>query len=116
MCSGRAVSPALAPMHQRVLGAVGDPDFGRAGRRDGRGQPVPVGMIGDHQRQFDTALAGPGPHPHPARREGRRPDRESAATTVVQSPRRADHDGAGKVGLGRVARQPQRAEIHAGLA
>ena len=34
-------------------------------------KPVPVGMIGNHQRQFDAALARARAHPHPARGERR---------------------------------------------
>ena len=80
----RAAAPSsprvCAPVHQRVLLAVRHPDFRRAGRGDGRGQAVPVGVVGDHQRQLDAALARARAHAHPARGESRAPDRESAAT------------------------------------
>ena len=59
----------LAPMHQRVLLAVRHPDFGGAGRGDGGGQAIPVGVVGNDERQLDAALARPRAHPHPARRE-----------------------------------------------
>ena len=58
-------------MHQRVLLAVGDPDLAGAGLQDGAAEVVPVGMVGDDERQLDALLAGPGPHPHPAGGEGR---------------------------------------------
>ncbi len=53
-------------MHQRVLAAMRDPDGVGACRRDGIGQLVPVGMIGDHQWQFHTALLGALFDRHPA--------------------------------------------------
>ena len=37
----------LAPMHQRVLAAVGDPHFFRRDFEDGLGQLIPIGMVGD---------------------------------------------------------------------
>ena len=67
----RGKALCLAPMHQRIFLAVGDPDLAGAGGFDGRGQAVPVGVIGNHQRQFDAALPGAGAHPHPARGERR---------------------------------------------
>ena len=39
-----------------AIAAVGDPDFSRREFADGRGQLVPVGMIGNDQRQLDVAL------------------------------------------------------------
>ena len=89
----------LAPMHQRVFLAVGDPDLAGAGRLDGRGQAVPVGMIGDHQRQFDAALAGARAHPHPARGEGRDRIGKAPRPDVRGGRRRRQRDGAGEIGL-----------------
>jgi hypothetical protein len=54
--------------NQRVFLAMRHPDFRRARRRDRRGEAIPVGMVGDHQRQLDAALARPGTQAHPARR------------------------------------------------
>ena len=91
--------PCLAPMHQRVFLAVGDPDLAGAGRLDGRGQSVPVGVIGNHQRQFDAALPGAGAHPHPAR--GERGDRigKAPGPDISGGRRRRQRDGAGEIGL-----------------
>ena len=70
MSSGRAFKSARrAPVHQRILLAVRDPDFAGAGRGDRRGEPVPVGVIGNDQRQLDAVLARPRAHAHPARRK-----------------------------------------------
>ena len=69
-----------APMLQRFLAAVGDPDFARREFADGRRQLVPVGMIGNDQRQLDVALPRAGgcassPRPWPS------PGRAAAATS-----------------------------------
>ena len=58
-----------APVHERVLLAVRHPDFGRAGRADGGGQAVPVGVVRQDQRQFDAGLLGADANAHPAGRE-----------------------------------------------
>ena len=86
-----------APVHQRILLAVRDPDLAGAGRGDGRGEAVPIGVIGNHQRQFDAMLARPRAHPHPARRE--RGDRigEAPRPELVQRRRRTERDGAGEL-------------------
>src|SRR5262249_56632003 len=42
-----------APMHPRILGAVRDPELGRARSRDRGAKPVPVGLIGPDPRQVD---------------------------------------------------------------
>ena len=62
----RLQSLQAAPMHQRVFLPVRDPDFAGAGRLDGLAQAVPVGVIGNHQRQLHEALPRAGAHPHPA--------------------------------------------------
>ena len=99
-----------APMHQRVLLPVRHPHLAGAGRRDGCGEPVPVGMVGDDQRQLDAALARPRPHPHPARRE--RGDRigEAARPQLLERRGRAERDGAGQLGLAGAAHAAQLAE------
>ena len=86
-------------MHQRVFLAVRDPDLAGAGGRDGRGQPVPVGMIRNHQRQFDAALPGAGPHPHPARGERRHRIGKAPGPDVRRRRRRRQRDGAGEIGF-----------------
>ena len=53
-------------MDKRILAAMCDPDRVRAGGGDGVGQLVPVGMVGDHQRQFHPALLGALLYCHPA--------------------------------------------------
>ena len=112
----RLQSARLAPMHQRVLLAVRHPDFGRAGRRDGGGQPVPVGVVGDHQRKFDAALAGARPHPHPAGGEARHRIGKAPRPHVLQGRRRAERDRAGKLRLVRAAHRLELAEIDAAAA
>ena len=82
----RFQSARRAPMHQRILLAVRNPDFAGAGRGDGRGQAVPVGVIGNDQRQLDAVLARPRADPHPAGGKGGRPDRESAASRDRSAP------------------------------
>ena len=71
-------APARQVMDQRLLAAMGDPDLRRADIVDGAVELVPVGMVGDHQRQLDAALLRPLPDAHPARghrhhRIGQRP-------------------------------------------
>ena len=102
-----------APMHQRVFLAVGDPDLAGAGGLDGRGQSVPVGMVGNHQRQFDAALAGAGAHPHPARRERRDRIGKASRPDVGGRRRRRQRDGAGEIGLLHALDGAQFAERHA---
>jgi len=51
---------------KRILAAMCDPYGVGAGGGDGVGQLVPVGMVGDHQRQFHAALFGALFDCHPA--------------------------------------------------
>ena len=102
-------------MHQRVLLAVRDPDLGRAGRRDGRGQAVPVGVVGDDQRQLDAALARAGAHAHPARRERGHRIGKAARPELLQCRWRAERDRAGELRLLGVAHGAQLAERDAAL-
>src|SRR3546814_1870059 len=60
-------SDLFAPAQQAVLAAVGDPAFLRVYLGDRRREFVPVGMVGDDQRQFDHPLPRTLAHAHPAR-------------------------------------------------
>ena len=97
-------------MHQSIFLAVRDPDFAGAGRRDGRCQPVPVGMIGDDQRQRHAVLARPRADAHPAGRERSHRIRKAPGPDVAQRGRRAYRDGAGKLGFVGAAHRTQFAE------
>ena len=111
MRSGRAFKPLrLAPMHQRVLLAVRDPDFARAGGDDRGAQAVPVGMVGDDQRQLDLALARARAHAHPAGRERGHRIGKAARPHFLHGRRRTQRDGAGELGLVGLARRPQLAQ------
>src|SRR5690348_2406024 len=46
-----------APVLQRFLAAMRDPHFGRLELANGHGELVPVGMVGDDQRELDVTLA-----------------------------------------------------------
>ena len=46
-------------MHERVGLAMGDPDLRAARLADGRAKLAPIRMVGNHERQFDAALARP---------------------------------------------------------
>ena len=104
-----------APVLERFLAAVGDPDFARGQLLDRRGQLVPVGMVGDDQRQLDHALAGALAHPHPARRH--RGDRigQAARPAVVEAAGRGEHDPAPELVLVGAGGGAQLAERHAEL-
>ncbi len=53
-------------MDQRVLAAMRYPDFAGLQLADRVGQFVPVGMVGQDQRQLDIALPGALADAHPA--------------------------------------------------
>ena len=55
-----------APMLERLLSSMSDPDLGGLELADGHGQFVPIGMIGYDQRKLDVALACALADPHPA--------------------------------------------------
>ena len=97
-------------VYECVLAAVRDPHGLGAGRSDGVEQLRPVGMIGDHERQFDTGLAYASPDAHPAR--GKPGDRvaEPARPTVVDSRGRAEHERAG-IGVALGGARSDRADI-----
>jgi hypothetical protein len=56
-----------APVHQRFFAAVRHPDFLRRDFGEGRGQFVPVGVVGEDQREFDPALHRALADAHPPR-------------------------------------------------
>src|SRR5262249_45520186 len=104
----KALRPA--PMHQRVLLAVGDPDLIGAGRGNGRSQPVPVGVVRNHQWQFDAPLPRPRTHPHPARGECGYRIGEAPRPDVRGRRRRRQRDGAGEISLLHAAHRLELAE------
>ena len=53
-----AITPLGRVMDERLFAAVGDPDFVRCDLGDGRGELVPVGVVGDDEGQFDAARLG----------------------------------------------------------
>ena len=78
-----------APMHQRVLFAMRDPDLSGARLANGFGEPVPIAMIGDDERQLDAALTRSSPHAHPAGSEGGERIGETPRPQILDSPWRA---------------------------
>ena len=105
----------LAPAHQRLLAAMRDPDLRGAGLADRRGQLVPVGMVGDDQRQLDAALLGALADAHPARGEAGDRIGKAARPAVGEGRGRADDDRAGEIALRPLStrRRLQLAEIDA---
>ena len=79
-------------MQQRLFAAVCHPHFGGINFGDRGGQFIPIGVIGNHQRQFDAALHRALPHPHPAAGHGRDRIGQAAAPAVVQCRWRCDDD------------------------
>ena len=92
---------------------MGDPGLARRQFADRAGQFVPVGMVGDDQRNLDPALPRPPAHPHPARRHRRDRVGQPPAPLVGQRRWRADDDLAAHILLWRVHHQPQLAQRHA---
>ncbi len=70
-------------------------------------------MVGDDQGQFDTPLAGPGAHAHPARGEGGQGIGEPARPAVGDGGGRGDDDLSGEVHAAGVSHRRQRPQIDA---
>ena len=83
-----------APVHQRVLLPVRDPDLPGPGLQDGAPEIVPVAMVGDDERQLDPLLARPAAHSHPAGGEGGDGIGEAPGPQVLDRGGRAEHDRA----------------------
>ena len=92
-------------MHQRILLAMSDPHLSGARLANGLGEPVPIAMIGNHERQLDPALTGARPNPHPAGGEGAERIGEAPRPEILDLPRRAQHDLAreGRIGAARAS-------------
>ena len=73
----------LAPAQQGFLTTVGHPGLGRVHLLDCVREFLPVGMVGDDERQFDTALPGALAHTHPARGHGSDRFGQAAAPAVA---------------------------------
>ena len=97
-------------MDKRILAAMGDPDCVGAGGGNGGCQLVPVCMIGNHQRQFDTALLGALFDCHPSRRLAHHRVWKAARPTVAKRRGRGDDDMASEgllLAVQRLAQIPQ---------
>ncbi len=73
---------ARASSRPWVIQSFAGAEFG-----DGAGQFVPVGVVGEDQRQLDASLPGAGPDPHPAGGEGVDRIGEAPRPAVVPRPR-----------------------------
>jgi hypothetical protein len=89
----------LAVIDQRILAAVRDPNLRCARIGDGLPQLVPVGMVGDHQRQLHPTLLGPLFHAHPARSHRQHRIGQTPAPAILDRRRRRDDDLALELGL-----------------
>ena len=83
-------------MDKRILAAMCDPYGVGAGGGDGVGQLVPVGMVGDHQRQFHPALLGALFDCHPAGGLTDHRVGQAARPAVTKCRWRGDDDMSGK--------------------
>ena len=79
---------------QRLLAAVRHPHLGRAHLVEGGVQLVPVGVVGNHQRQLDAALPRPLAHPHPARGQAHHRLGQPPRPAVGDRRGRRQHDAA----------------------
>ncbi len=93
-------------MDERLFAPVGDPDFVGGDLVEGCRQLVPIGVVGDHQRQFDPGGLGALAHPHPARGQRHHRIGQPARPDVGERRRRGQHDAA----LERLARHPGRGQ------
>src|SRR5690606_33871876 len=82
----------LTPAHQRFFPSVRYPNLPRSDFDDGCCQLVPVGMIGNDERQFDSALLGALTNAHPAGRESGDRIRKTPRPAIRKSRRRAEDD------------------------
>src|SRR3546814_16785155 len=80
------------PVDQRLLAAVRDPHLPGRDFGEGSGELVPVGMVGDDQRQLDIALTGALADSHPARGHGGDRIGQAPRPAVVESAGRAEDD------------------------
>src|SRR4051794_13923144 len=92
---------------------MGDPYFARFELADGHGELVPVGVIGNDERQLDVALARALADPHPARSHRRHRVREPARPAVVERSGRGDHDVPRHFLLGCTARVAEFTKVYA---
>ncbi len=90
-----------------------DPDLAGPGLGDGLAQLVPVGMVGDHQRQLDAGLAGALLDAHPARGDGQHRIGQPPAPAILDGGGRRDDDLAGEFGLAGTERVPEFAQRNA---
>ena len=82
----------LGLIGQRVVAAVGDPDFGGADIFQRLVQFVPVGVVGDDEGQLHPLLFGTGADAHPAGGSDGKHVRELALPAVVECGWGADDD------------------------
>ena len=92
---------------------MGHPDLRGRHLVDGGDQGVPVGVVGDHQRQFHPARLGPLAHRHPARRHRHHGIGQPPRPPVGDGAGRGQDQGAAQLVLGRLRGGEQGAEPHA---
>lgn len=87
----------FAPVDKCLLRAMGHPDLLGTRFQNGAAKVVPVGMVGQDQRQLCPSLTRPRPNTHPPR--GHRRDRitEPAGPTVRKLAGRTHDDFTGKL-------------------
>ncbi len=108
--------PALrAPVHERVLLAMGDPDLGCTGCQHRGVETIPVGMVGYDERQLDQMLPGARAHAHPARCQAGDGIGETPRPRLLQGRWRANRNRAREGGLACSAHQLDAAEVDATL-
>ena len=71
---------------------MGDEQLAASGLGDRRAERLPIGMVGDDERQLDALLPGAGADPHPARGEGDDRVGEFSCPEILQRARRTDDD------------------------
>src|SRR6478672_6726208 len=86
--------PAI--MDQRLLAAVGHPNFLRSRFADGFDEFDPVAMVGDDERQFNALLLGAGADLHPAGRGCGNDLRQRSRPAIRQLGGWAENDFAGE--------------------
>jgi len=110
---GRASRPrSVQPVHQRFLGARASPRSAMLLSRHSGSEAVPIGVVGDHKAATRRRVDAPARAPASTPMRRPRPDRGSGASSGPARRRRAERDGAGKLGLRRASRGAQLAQCN----
>jgi hypothetical protein len=105
------------PAHHHRHVAVRDEHPLRAARADGRVQPRPVGVVGQHEAAVDRAPPARAAHRHPTRRERVARIGEAAHPGRAAGGRRREHQRAREPGaVGELRHRPRRRQRDAGRA